>query len=101
MNIGEHVAYLRKHRNWSLRDLSEVTDGLSISYLSDIERGRTVPSIETVCRLAAAFDMSVPVFFGGADLDLSPDEHQLLDAYRAGDIVTVLRLLVDKESSHV
>ena len=87
MNIGAQVAYLRKHKGWSLRDLSKRTGLLSISYLSDIEQGRPSPSLDTIERLAKAFDMSVPVFMGGADLDLTPDERQLLDAYRAGDVV--------------
>lgn len=95
MNIGTQVAYLRKHKDWSLAQLSAQTaSGLSKGYLSDIERGRTTPSIDSVEQLAAAFGMSVPVFLGGADLDLTPDEHALLDAYRAGDIVGVMKLVL-------
>jgi len=59
-----------------------------------LEHGRANPSIDTVEKLAAAYGMSVSVFLGGADLELSADERALLDAYRAGDVVGVLKLLV-------
>lgn len=96
MSIHTHLAYLRQHHKFSLRQLSEKTGGLSIGYLSDLERGRTSPSLETITRLAAAYGMSVPVFLGGADLDLAPDEMKLLNAYRAGDTLTVLQLILDR-----
>lgn len=98
MNIGQHLSYLREHNNLSLRDLSALTGGLSIGYLSDIEHGRTTPSIESVEKLAGAFGMSVPVFMGGADLELAPDEQRLIEAYRAGDVVGVMRIMVEKVS---
>lgn len=96
MNIGQHLSYLRRHGNLSLRDLSKLTGGLSIGYLSDIEHGRTVPSIDSVEKLACAFNMSVPVFMGGADLDLAPDEQELIEAYRACDVVGVMRIMLAK-----
>lgn len=92
MNIGAQVEHLRKGHGWALRDLSAATNGLSIGFLSDIERGRTVPSIDTVARLAEAFNMSVPVFMGGADLEINAEERALLEAYRARDLAAVVRI---------
>lgn len=92
MNIASQVKHLRKGHGWSLRDLSNATNGLSISYLSDIERGRTVPSIETIERLAEAFSMSVSVFMGGANLDANAEERALIEAYRARDLAAVVRI---------
>lgn len=99
MNIGAVVAYYREQKRWSLRELSARAAGLSIGYLSDIEHERTVPSIDSVEKLAAAFEMSVPVFLGGADLDLTAEEHAILQAYRAGDLQTMLRLALERVQS--
>lgn len=94
MNIGTQLEHLRKGHGWTLRDLSAATNGLSISFLSDIERGRTVPSIDTVVRLSEAFGMSVSVFMGGADLEINAEERALLEAYRAGDLAAVARIVL-------
>lgn len=96
MDIGSQLQYLRKHHNLSLRELSERSQGMSISYLSDIEHGRTVPTVYSLGKIAAAFDMSLPVFLGGANLELSADEQELINAYRANDYVGIMRLLVAK-----
>jgi len=94
MDIASHVQYLLGRNEWTLKTLSDKT-GLSVSYLSDIQRGRTIPTLYTLEKIAAAFEMSVVVFLGGADLGLSNDEQWLLDAYRAGNMVEILRLLVN------
>jgi len=69
MTLAERFRELRKERGWRLKDVAEVT-GLSIPYLSDLERDRTNPSLETLRTLAAAYDMTVhdlmaPVDFFG------------------------------------
>jgi len=46
----------RKERKQTLQDISTAT-GLSVSYLSDIERGRTNPSLKTLQRLAAVYNI--------------------------------------------
>ena len=97
-DIGAYVRYLRKQRGWSLRDLSAKADGLSIGYLHDIESGRGIPTLTSIEKLAGAFEMSLPVFFGGVDLELAPNERELLEAYRAGDIRGVLRVIVGEQS---
>lgn len=49
METKEWIAQtVRKLRGeMTLRDVADLT-GLSVSYLSDIERGRTIPTIETL-----------------------------------------------------
>lgn len=44
---------LRTSNGWTLKQLSERT-GLSVSYLSDLERGRTLPSIDTLDKVLTA-----------------------------------------------
>ncbi|GEM88729.1 MULTISPECIES: helix-turn-helix transcriptional regulator [Oceanithermus] len=69
MKLAERFRELRKERGWRLKDVAEAT-GLSIPYLSDLERDRTNPSLETLRTLAEAYGMSVhdlmaPVDFYG------------------------------------
>ncbi len=69
MKLAERFRELRKERGWRLKDVAEVT-GLSIPYLSDLERGRTNPSLDTLRTLAEAYGLSVhdlmaPVDFYG------------------------------------
>ncbi|WP_457628213.1 helix-turn-helix domain-containing protein [Oceanithermus sp.] len=69
MTLAERFRELRKERGWRLKDVAEAT-GLSIPYLSDLERDRTNPSLETLRTLAEAYGMTVhdlmaPVDFYG------------------------------------
>ncbi|HGY10066.1 MAG TPA: XRE family transcriptional regulator [Oceanithermus profundus] len=69
MTLAERFRELRKERGWRLKDVAEAT-GLSIPYLSDLERGRTNPSLDTLRTLAGAYGLSVhdlmaPVDFYG------------------------------------
>lgn len=45
---------LRKQANLTLKEVSEQT-GISLSFISEVERGRANPSIETLMRLSAAY----------------------------------------------
>ena len=53
LSIAEDVRRMRG--DMTLAEVSEMT-GISISYLSDIERGRTIPSIATLQKLTGAFN---------------------------------------------
>lgn len=56
--IGEKLKSLRKKEGHTLKDIS-VSTGLSLSYLSDIERGRADPSLKTLLKLSKAHDITV------------------------------------------
>ena len=69
MKLHERLRELRQERGQRLKDVSEIA-GISIPYLSDLERGRTNPSLETLQTLATAYSISVhdllePVEFYG------------------------------------
>jgi transcriptional regulator with XRE-family HTH domain len=69
MKLHERLRELRQERGQRLKDVSEVA-GISIPYLSDLERGRTNPSLETLQTLATSYGISVhdllePVEFYG------------------------------------
>jgi len=54
--IGERLRMARRARGWSQRKLESA--GVSFAYISRIERGRRIPSLEVIRRLAAALDVS-------------------------------------------
>ena len=58
MTLGECIRELRKGKKYSLKDLSG-SSGLSVPYLSDVERDRANPSIKTLKSIADALDISV------------------------------------------
>ncbi|MCL5735363.1 MAG: helix-turn-helix domain-containing protein [Actinobacteria bacterium] len=56
--IGNRVRLERLKRNWTLADLSAHT-GLKIPNLSRLERGRHLPSLDTLEKVAGAFGLPV------------------------------------------
>jgi len=56
--FGERLRVLRQKRELTLRALAEAT-GMSLAYLSDLERGLKVPSLTTLIRLAFALRCKV------------------------------------------
>jgi len=58
MLLGQRIRELRKRKGETLKETSIGTE-LSVSYLSDIERGRTNPSLQTLETLANHFSITV------------------------------------------
>lgn len=56
-SVGEKIKALRKKCNLTLKDLSEKAN-ISISFLSDIENGRSNPSLERLNDIAKALNTS-------------------------------------------
>ena len=59
MGIGERIREMRERRQLSQGDIEERT-GLLRCYISRVENGHTVPSLETLERFAGALD--VPLY---------------------------------------
>lgn len=57
-SIGRVLRELRKQRNLALNDLSR-SSGVSTSMLSQIENGRSTPSVAVLWKIAKALDVSV------------------------------------------
>ncbi len=57
MKVGEKIKNLRKQKNMSLRELAQIT-GLSKTTLGDLEKDVKNPSLDTLEKIAVAFDMS-------------------------------------------
>jgi len=67
MLIGARLRELREERKLSQGDITEVI-GLPRSYISRIENGHAIPSLETLQRLAAALDVPFyRLFYTGQD----------------------------------
>jgi len=64
VNLGVVIRARREGRGYDLARFSELS-GLSLSYLSDIERGRTLPSLESLDRCATALGTHVRALLRG------------------------------------
>jgi transcriptional regulator with XRE-family HTH domain len=62
MVIGEKLKILREQRNMSQGDIQKRT-GLLRCYVSRVENGHTVPSVDTLERLAHALEIPMYRFF--------------------------------------
>ena len=78
--LGAQVRKIRKSKNFTLKELAEQT-GLSIGYISQIERNLTDPSLFTLRKISAALDVPTYLFMGGTV------DHSLTT--RTADIITL------------
>jgi transcriptional regulator with XRE-family HTH domain len=63
-SLGERIRSLRDTRGQSLKQLAEAT-GLTQSFLSQVERELTSPSVASLRKIADALGTSVATFFSG------------------------------------
>ncbi len=71
--ISNNLKLLRNKRGWSL-DVTSKKTSVSKSMLGQIERGESSPTIETLWKIVAGFDISFSSFVD----NLEPIEHQLI-----------------------
>ncbi|NLB21425.1 MAG: helix-turn-helix transcriptional regulator [Clostridium sp.] len=57
ITIGTNIRHYRKEKKMTQKDLGAII-GISNTYLSDLEVGRTNPSIKTLKRIATALEIS-------------------------------------------
>ena len=73
MLIGERLRQLREQKSLSQGDV-EKASGLLRCYISRVEHGHTVPSLETLERFAAALDVPLyRLFYTGEDAPPTPN----------------------------
>jgi transcriptional regulator with XRE-family HTH domain len=70
MSIGERIRQLRVQKGLSQGDI-ERTSGLLRCYISRVEHGHTVPSLETLERFAAGLDLPLYRLFYTGDEESS------------------------------
>lgn len=71
MEIGLELRAIRKSQRHTLSKVSEET-GLSVSFLSDLERGRTRPSLDTLEKLAAFYQVPLNSILANAEAGSLP-----------------------------
>ncbi|MCK5927789.1 MAG: helix-turn-helix transcriptional regulator [Nocardioides sp.] len=64
VQLGTRIRELRMRSEGRLVDLAG-TAGISVSFLSDVERGRHLPSLEVLDAIAVALDTSVCALLSG------------------------------------
>ena len=62
--LGKNIKFLRFRRQYSQTDLAEEAC-ISVTFLSNIERGNNFPQARTLCNLAEALDVQVWELFKG------------------------------------
>ncbi|MBV8477721.1 MAG: helix-turn-helix transcriptional regulator [Acidobacteria bacterium] len=62
MNIGDTIRTYRLQKGMSQGDIEKRT-GLLRCYLSRVENGHTIPSLDTLAKIAGAMDLPLSQFF--------------------------------------
>jgi transcriptional regulator with XRE-family HTH domain len=62
MNIGETIRNYRMRKGMSQGDIEKKT-GLLRCYLSRVENGHTIPSLDTLSKIASAMELPLGQFF--------------------------------------
>ncbi len=78
MDIGSRIREVRKLKKVKLVDLARSAD-ISRVYLSDIERNKKIPPIQTLDRICQALEITLGDFFAGDRPELAPDLRRLLE----------------------
>ena len=89
MNIGDTIRTFRLQKGMSQGDIEKRT-GLLRCYLSRVENGHTIPSLDTLAKIAGAMEVSLASFFADNQQDngarnlpqLSEDEIRFLTQIR-------------------
>lgn len=78
MQIGTIIRGYRQEKGLSQGDIEKRT-GLLRCYLSRVENGHTVPSLDTLAKIANALDIPVSQFFSDEPLALQASGQKLSD----------------------
>jgi transcriptional regulator with XRE-family HTH domain len=84
--LGKNIKFFRSHRHLSQADLAEKA-GISITFLSNIERGNNFPLAGTLCSLAKALEVEVFELFKG---ELVPSDSKDMVSQLFSDITEKL-----------
>lgn len=73
--VGNDIRALRKSRGLTIKELSAVL-GRSVGWLSQVERGQAIPSIQDLSTIATHFGVNISFFFRSANQ--RPEERGLI-----------------------
>lgn len=63
MSVGDRIKDLRKRRGWTLQQLADMVK-ISVSFLSDIEHGKSRPSLDRLRELADGLGTTTSYLLG-------------------------------------
>ena len=63
-NLGKNIKFYRFRKQYSQLDLAEEAL-ISVTFLSNIERGNNFPQAKTLCKIAEALDVQIWELFKG------------------------------------
>jgi transcriptional regulator with XRE-family HTH domain len=86
--LGRNIKYFRFHRQLSQAELAEKAD-ISVTFLSNIERGKMFPKVETLSRLTESLDVEVFELFRA---DLVPEDNKEMIKRLSEDITKKVNL---------
>ena len=89
--VGKNIKFFRFRRQLSQADLAEKAQ-ISITSLSDIERGNNFPQAKTLCNLAIALDVEVWSLFRG---EVTSDEQSSVIEHFSEDISKHINITID------
>lgn len=78
MKIGTTIRAHRLQRGFSQGDIEKKT-GLLRCYLSRVENGHTVPSLDTLSKIAMALDLPIAQFFADDSVSRHLSGHKVSD----------------------
>ena len=85
MTLGERIKEIRKSQTVSLRGLAKGAD-ISVAYLSNIEKGESSPTVETLQRISGVLKVSVQELTeaveGKSSFKLPPSLEAFVAAYQ-------------------
>ena len=90
-NLGKNIKFFRFRRQFSQADLAEKAQ-ISITSLSDIERGNNFPQAKTLCNLAQALDVEVWSLFRGEG---TSDDQNLVIEHFSEDFSKHINIAID------
>jgi transcriptional regulator with XRE-family HTH domain len=72
VTVNERVRAIRLHKKWGTQELARRA-GLSAAAISRLENGPRMPRVDTVQKIASAYDVSTSFLLGeeGTDIDLA------------------------------
>lgn len=85
VNIGDVIRNYRTDRGLSQGDIERRT-GLLRCYLSRVENGHTVPSLETLAKIAEAMEITLADFFPGGHTQQDRERQRMLGELSAEEI---------------
>lgn len=105
--VGERIKQLRKEHGWSQDELAEKVGAAGAHQISRYENGQTMPSTETIVRLAEVLDISIdyllidgaprrPLIATGDDFYERLGDLSMLTDQERDTIVTIVDALLTK-----